>query len=121
MKSVKKRRKFLTFAAATTASMGLIGKSFGASPSYDSQDSVEKDGNVRLFGTKGDGKTDDTKAIQSVLDAGIGCVYFPKGVYRISKSLEMDLQRQGYTKANNNHVVNNCKDCTISALHITKT
>lgn len=52
--------------------------------------------NVKNFGVKGDGVTDDSDAIQKVLDAvGAptypsvrgGIVYFPKGVYRLSKTL----------------------------------
>src|SRR5690606_29391757 len=98
MKSLQKRRKFLTFAAASTASMGLVWKSFGASPApHNHQEPVGKDGNVRRFGAKGDGKTDDTQAIQAAIDAGTGTVYFPKGSYRITAPLDLDLQKLGYT------------------------
>ncbi len=41
---------------------------------------------VKTVGAKGDGITDDTAAIQAALDNG-GCVYFPKGTYRITGSL----------------------------------
>ncbi len=44
--------------------------------------------NVRQFGAKGDGKTDDTKSIQSAVDAAAvrgGSVYVPPGVYRASE------------------------------------
>lgn len=34
----------------------------------------------QMFGAKGDGITDDTKAIQEAIDSGI-CVFIPKGVY----------------------------------------
>lgn len=44
--------------------------------------------NVKNFGVKGDGVTDDTHAIQEVLDYvmdhGGGTVYFPKGLYRLA-------------------------------------
>lgn len=41
--------------------------------------------NVKDFGAKGDGITDDTMAIQAALDAGINRkVYFPAGVYATS-------------------------------------
>jgi hypothetical protein len=43
------------------------------------------------FGAKGDGTTDDTTAIQAAINAaGIGgVVYFPKGVYRTSATLDL--------------------------------
>jgi hypothetical protein len=47
--------------------------------------------NVLRLGARGDGKTDDTDAIQMVLDQagrdGGGVVYFPSGEYRFSRTL----------------------------------
>lgn len=44
--------------------------------------------NVKLFGARGDGVTDDTTAIQAALDAGQGRrVYIPEGTYQISDTL----------------------------------
>lgn len=44
--------------------------------------------NVKDFGVKGDGVTDETLAIQAVLDYvmdhGGGTIYFPKGLYRLA-------------------------------------
>lgn len=44
--------------------------------------------NVKDFNVKGDGVTDDTEAIQKVLDYvmdhGGGTIYFPKGLYRLA-------------------------------------
>jgi len=40
---------------------------------------------VRDFGAKGDGTTDDTAAIQAAMDAGD--VYLPPGYYRVTKTL----------------------------------
>jgi hypothetical protein len=42
---------------------------------------------VRQFGAKGDGQSDDTKAIQAAIDAGIhgGAVFLPPGVYLSSE------------------------------------
>lgn len=46
---------------------------------------------VRRFGAKGDGRTDDTIAIQRTIDAaaaaGGGTVYFPPGIYRLTATL----------------------------------
>ena len=43
--------------------------------------------NVRQFGARGDGKSDDTKAIQAAIDAGgqTGAVFVPPGVYLSSE------------------------------------
>ena len=40
--------------------------------------------NVRDFGAKGDGVTDDTSAVQAALDKG-GFVFMPAGTYKVSK------------------------------------
>ena len=40
--------------------------------------------NVKDSGVKGDGKTDDTAAVQAVLDSGATEVYFPDGTYLLS-------------------------------------
>jgi hypothetical protein len=42
---------------------------------------------VKKFGAAGDGVRDDTKAIQSALNAGAGIVFFPEGDYLISSKL----------------------------------
>ncbi len=46
---------------------------------------------VRRMGAKGDGSRDDTAAIQSAIDSAAadegGVVFFPKGRYRITRSL----------------------------------
>jgi hypothetical protein len=52
---------------------------------------------VRAFGAVGDGKADDTAAIQKAIDAGIGQVRFPAGVYRLTRPLVIELDRTGFT------------------------
>jgi len=46
--------------------------------------------NVKDFGATGDGITDDTAAIQAALDSGSTSVFFPKGTYRTTASIEID-------------------------------
>jgi hypothetical protein len=55
------------------------------------------DGGVRDFGAVGDGKADDTAAIQKAIDAGIGQLRFPTGVYRLTRPLLIELDRVGFT------------------------
>jgi len=52
---------------------------------------------VRDFGAVGDGKTDDTAAIQQAVDSGTGGIVFPKGVFKISKTILIDLEQTGFT------------------------
>ncbi|MBI4368592.1 MAG: hypothetical protein HY547_00005, partial [Elusimicrobia bacterium] len=44
---------------------------------------------VRAFGAKGDGTTDDTAAIQAAIDAAKGSVYFSAGIYAISATIKL--------------------------------
>ena len=52
---------------------------------------------VRDFGAVGDGKVDDSAAIQKAVDSGAGDIVFPKGSYRLAKTVTIDLGRSGYT------------------------
>jgi hypothetical protein len=52
---------------------------------------------IRDFGAVGDGKADDTAAIQQAVDSGIGGVEFPKGSYRLTKTITVDLDKVGFT------------------------
>jgi hypothetical protein len=54
-------------------------------------------GDVRRFGAVGDGKADDTAAIQKAVDSGVGAISLPKGVYRITRPIVVDLDKAGYT------------------------
>jgi len=50
--------------------------------------------NVKDFGAKGDGKTDDTDAINAAIAGAVdGIVEFPRGSYRITQSVEIDLSQ----------------------------
>ncbi|HEY6168888.1 MAG TPA: right-handed parallel beta-helix repeat-containing protein [Verrucomicrobiae bacterium] len=51
---------------------------------------------VRSFGALGDGKTDDTTAIQKAVNAG-GGVRFAKGVYRLTRTVVIELDKTGFT------------------------
>ncbi|MDA1049009.1 MAG: right-handed parallel beta-helix repeat-containing protein [Planctomycetota bacterium] len=49
------------------------------------------------FGVVGDGLADDTAAIQKAIDSGLGEIDLPKGVYRITQPLTIELDKVGYT------------------------
>ena len=50
---------------------------------------------VRDFGAIGDGKADDTKAFQRAVDSRHGDVHIPRGTYRLTKTIVVDLDRIG--------------------------
>jgi hypothetical protein len=52
---------------------------------------------IREFGVVGDGKSDDTAAIQKAVDSGTGDIRLPKGTYRITRPIVIDLDKLGYT------------------------
>jgi hypothetical protein len=54
-------------------------------------------GDVRSFGAVGDGKADDTAAIQKAVDSKTGLIQLPRGVYRITRPIVIDLDKVGYT------------------------
>lgn len=98
MKQLHKRRKFLTSASASIASFFLFWKSSEApSGSRPQKSATRNEGDVRNFGAIGDGMADDTEAVQRAIDAGLGEIYFSKGVYRITQTLNVDLNKTGYS------------------------
>ena len=52
---------------------------------------------VTDFGAKGDGRADDTQAILRALDAGGGVLLFPRGTYRITRPIEIELATRDTT------------------------
>ena len=53
--------------------------------------------NVRGFGATGDGKTDDTEAIQHALTEGNGVLEFTSGTYRITQPIQIEMSTTGLT------------------------
>lgn len=49
------------------------------------------------FGLTGDGKADDTEKLQAAVNSGAGSIHLPKGTYRITKPIVVDLDRVGFT------------------------
>ena len=51
--------------------------------------------NVRDFGAMGDGIEDDSEAIQHAIDVAGGLIEFPRGDYRITKPIMVELTKVG--------------------------
>jgi parallel beta-helix repeat protein len=51
--------------------------------------------NVKDFGAVGDGRVDDTEALRHAVDQGSGRLVLPRGTYRLTAPLEVDLDRSG--------------------------
>lgn len=51
---------------------------------------------VRDFGAVGDGKADDTRALQHAVEDGDGVLELGKGSFRITKPIELDTTKHGY-------------------------
>ena len=49
------------------------------------------------FGATGNGQTDDTEALQHAIDEGVGELLLPRGDYRLTRSLIVDLAKVGRT------------------------
>ena len=78
--------------AFTTAGLAMLGASLASSAHAAESSAARTDSlNVRSFGAKGDGKTDDTAAFQAAIDAaaasGGGSVFVPAGTYRLNGTL----------------------------------
>jgi hypothetical protein len=74
--------------------------------------------NVKEFGAVGDGQTDDTDAIQRAIDAGQGGVYLPKGSYRITRTVRVDLATRGCTSITGAGPARILAECDGPAFHL---
>lgn len=76
--------KYYAEQAATFFNSGIIAT--GGTTARSLQNHFSDILNVKDFGAKGDGVTDDTAAIQTAINTG-SAVFFPKGVYKITDEL----------------------------------
>lgn len=51
---------------------------------------------VRDFGAVGDGVADDTEAVRHAVENGDGLLEFPRGIYLLTGTVEVDLARAGF-------------------------
>lgn len=52
--------------------------------------------NVKTFGAKGDGRSDDTQAIQKAIENGNRFIYLPNGTYLVCDTLKISQSRKRY-------------------------
>jgi len=94
-------RSTLRLAALPSLVAILIGATHGSAgePTQPklSAPSKKPTATVRDFGAIGDGKADDTAALQKAVDAGTGDIRLPRGVYRIINPILIDLDKVGWT------------------------
>ncbi len=53
--------------------------------------------NVRDFGAVGDGRSDESDSIRHAVEQGDGHIVFPRGVYRVTRPIEVELKTHGRT------------------------
>ena len=53
--------------------------------------------NVRDFGAAGNGRQDDSESIQHAVEQGDGNVVLPRGTYRLTRPIEVELKKHGRT------------------------
>jgi hypothetical protein len=80
---------------ATWLSGGLTSQRAGAQPAE--APSTPAESRPSALAAVADGKADATAAIQQLVDSGIGHIRLPKGTYRITKPIVVDLRKRGYT------------------------
>ena len=82
------------------ASGGLLAAVFGQVTSRERKtDQTAEPKAIRTvldFGARGDGLADDTAAIEKAVAAG-GAIRFPTGTYKLSKTVEIDLAKTGFS------------------------
>ncbi len=83
-------------------SSAAIGQNLNSNPLDRSRNPGIAD--VRDFGAVGDGKTDDTAAIQRAVNSGQGPVRIGRGTYRITQTILVELEKTGFTALEGNGI-----------------
>lgn len=91
--------RFLSFIPYIAATVFLVAQANAQNQSSAAheQTRTSRNSDVVMFGAVGDGQADDTTAIQKAVEARVGLVYLPKGIYRITKPIVVDLNKVGVT------------------------
>lgn len=83
------RRRFLLMAPAVALPLVAAAPTLNAAEDGRSQAALLGYASVLQFGARGDDSHDDTSSIQAALDAGLGPVFLPAKVYKISATLRV--------------------------------
>ena len=81
------QRLMFTLLAAMVV-VSLIGAAlYGTTSDPQPTDTVQRSRPLAEFGVRGDGRTDDTAALQKAVDSMMGDIRLDKGVYRITRPI----------------------------------
>ena len=89
------RRDFVNKGALAALAAGA-GSIFSRASAGEGETSASRR-NVKSFGAQGDGKTDDSAAIEKALASDAGTLVFERGVYKLSRTIVVDLSKRGWT------------------------
>ncbi len=73
-------------------------------PEPPSSETDDAGHSISVVDAIGDGVADDTQAIQAAVDSERGDLRFTKGTYRLTETIEIDLDRVGFTSIHGNGV-----------------
>lgn len=90
-----KTRKLFVAVLLFCAAASFGAEPYRTAPLLRARQGVVGDHNVRHYRAVGDGKADDTLAIEAGIKAGEGLVYFPQGRYRVTRTIQIDLNTCG--------------------------
>jgi hypothetical protein len=91
-------KKYLT--AAVVIFVAVLYARFAtchAAPAVDKGAAPRRQTSVYTYGATGDGIADDSEAIQHAVDASAGQIRLPKGTFRITVPIVIDLDQVGFT------------------------
>jgi len=61
--------------------------------------------NVKLYGAKGDGHSDDTEALKAAFNSNSGDLYFPKGIYKVTSTINVAPGKPKHVSGEDNVVI----------------
>lgn len=95
---VRHRGVWVAFAAGVVllAAWQVLRVSATGQEKAESRGGHQRSVNVRDLGARGDGQADDTAALQAAVNRG-GSVVFPRGAYRITQTITVELDKTGFT------------------------